>query len=130
VSYDGQATNQRGIHGRFENDVVLRNLPSLKFSPVVIRPIPNVKEFVFAAIVSGEPLVESILAADRQAAAGREFFDDAYYAAFFKDVRPIIERRISEASSAVASVIVAAWTEGGKPALPAKRTLPLVRIRR
>lgn len=130
VSYDGQATNQRGIHSRFENDVVLRNRATLAFSPVKIRPIPNVKDFIFETIVTGEPLVEHILAADRKAAAGREFYDDAYYAAFFRDVRPIIERRISEASSAVASVIVAAWTEAGKPPLPVKRTLPPARIRR
>jgi len=130
VNYDGQATNQRGIHARFENDLVLRNLATLTLSPVVIRPIPDVKDFTFDALISGEPLVETILAADRKATAGREFYDDAYFAAFLAGVRPALERRLSVAASGVASVIVAAWTEGGKPALPASRTQTPARIRR
>lgn len=130
VSYDGQATNQRGIHSRFESDLVLRNLATLKLSPVVIRPIRNVKDFIFDALISGEPLVASILDADRKATAGREFYDDGYFAAFLPGVRPVLERRLSEAASGVASVIVAAWTEAGKPALPATRAQTPARIRR
>jgi hypothetical protein len=67
TSYDGQATNQRGIHSRFENDLVLRNITKLKLSPVVTRPVPNVKDFIFEALISGEALVETILAADSRA---------------------------------------------------------------
>ena len=130
TSYDGQETNQRGIHGRFENDLVLRNLTRLKLSPVVTRPVPNVKDFIFEALISGEALVETILAADKRAIANREFYDDAYYAAFLSGTQPIVERRISEAASGVASVITQAWTDAGKPAIPATRTPAPVRIRR
>ena len=75
-------------------------------------------------------MVQTILDADRAAATGREFYDDAYYAAFFRGTKPIIERRISEAASAVASAIVSAWTEGGKPAMPSGQPAGPVRIRR
>jgi hypothetical protein len=130
ANYDGQATNQRGIHSRFENDLVLRNLSSLTLTPVVLRPVPNVKDFIFEAVISGEGLVQTILDADRRAAEGREFYDDAYYAAFMEGARSIVEHRISDAASGVASVITAAWTEAGKPAIPAARTAEPVRIRR
>jgi hypothetical protein len=130
ISYDGQATNQRGIHARFETDLVLRNLNGLKLSPVVIRPVPNVKEFIFETLISGEVLVETILAADRRAIVNREFYDDEYYASFLKGTQAILERRISEAASGVASVITQAWTDAGKPAIPATRTPQPVRIRR
>ncbi|HXT70641.1 MAG TPA: hypothetical protein VN700_12845 [Vicinamibacterales bacterium] len=130
ASYDGQATNQRGIHARFENDLVLRNVATLKLAPVVIHPVPNVKDFIFDALISGEALVQSILDADKKAIEGREFYDDVYFATFLKGTRAAVERRMSEAASGVASVITAAWTEAGKPALPVKRTAAPVRIRR
>ena len=76
------------------------------------------KAFIFEKVIEGEALAESLLAADRKAAAGREFYDDAYFAAFLKGTQPVLERRLSEAASGVASAIVAAWTEAGKPAMP------------
>ena len=53
ANYDGQMTNQRGIHSRFETDLVLRNVKSLDLTlaPVTIRPIANVRDFVFDALI-------------------------------------------------------------------------------
>jgi hypothetical protein len=130
TSYDGQATNQRGIHGRFENDLVLRSISTLKLAPVVIRPVPSVKDFIFETLISGEALVGTILAADKRAIENREFYDDAYYAAFLSGTQSIVERRISDAASGVASVIAQAWTDAGKPVIPATRKSEPIRIRR
>ena len=49
----------------------------------------------------------------------RGVFDDDY-TQILKVARPLLERRLSESANGVASVIVAAWTEAGKPALPSK----------
>ena len=130
VNYDGQLTNQRGIHARFESELVARNRASLTLAPVTIRPIRNVRDFIFDRLIESEALAGAILAADRAAKAGREAYDDGYFAAFLKDVRPVLERRLSEAASGVASVIVAAWTEAGKPAMPVKIAPALVRVGR
>jgi hypothetical protein len=78
----------------------------------------------------GLSLVGTILAADRAATKGREFYDDAYYAAFLKGSRVVLEHRLSEAASAAACVIVAAWTEAGQPKMPAKVAPTPARIRR
>jgi len=130
ASYDGQATNQRGIHARFEGELVLRNWASFKRAPVTIRPVGNITEFVFDRLVESEALAEPVLAADRAAIAGRELYDDGYFVAFAKGARSIAERRAAEAASSVASVIVAAWNEAGRPALPVKTTPVPARIRR
>ena len=130
ASYDGQATNQRGIHTRFETELVLRNLKALNLTPVAIRPIGNMRDFIFDRLVEDEAMVSTILEADRAATKGREFYDDAYYAAFLRGTKPIVERRVSEAASAVASAIVSAWTEAGKPAMPTGQSSGPVRIRR
>ena len=70
----------------------------------------------------------AVLDADRKATAGREFYDDGYFVPFTNSVRPIIEQRVSEAASGVASAIVSAWIEAGKPVLPVKIVRPPARI--
>ena len=132
ANYDGQLTNQRGIHSRFETEIPLRNRATLSrvLAPVRIHPIPDMKEFVFTRLAENETMVADILDADRRAALGREFYDPSYFAAFFRSTRPVVERRLSDAASAVASAIVAAWTEGGKPPLPLTRATTPARIRR
>jgi alkylated DNA nucleotide flippase Atl1 len=128
VNYDGQLTGQRGIHTRFESDLVLRNLTSLTLGPVAVRPVADVRDLVFERLVEGASLVAPILAADRRATEGRDLYDDGYYAALLSGVRPVLERRLSSASSDVASVVTAAWVEAGRPALPLKRAKAPVRI--
>jgi hypothetical protein len=130
VNYDGQATNQRGIHSRFESELVMRNRATLALSPVVVQPIGNIRDYVFERLIEGEALVQSILAADLAATKGRELYDDGYFEQFLKGARPVLERRLSEAASGVASVIVAAWKAGGSPAMPVKATPQPARIRR
>ena len=132
ANYDGQMTNQRGIHSRFETELPLRNRAVLTgaLTPVRIHPIANMRDFIFETVIANEAMVAGILEADRKAAEGREFYDDGYFAAFFKSTRPVVERRLSDAASAVASAIVSAWTEGGKPPLPLTRASLPARIRR
>jgi hypothetical protein len=118
TSYDGQATNQRGIHSRFETELVLRHKDRLTLTPVVIRPIPDVRSFFFDTLLDDQQYVPTILAADKKATEGREFYDDAYFADFAKNgALTIAEQRFSQSASAVASVWVAAWEKAGKPAV-------------
>lgn len=131
ADYDGQKTNQRGIHSRFETELVLRYQSTLTLAPVAIKPIGDVGDFMFETIVDSQELVAHVLERDRQATAGREFYDDAYYAAFFEGTRSLLEKRLGETSSAVASAIVRAWEQAGKPKLPIEpANRAPVRIRR
>ena len=117
-NHDGDLTNQHGVHARFETALVLRNLPTLTFAPVSTAPIPNMREFIFQTLIDSQALVASLLDADRRAAGGRQVYDDAYFGTFFTGARAVLEQRMSQAASAVASAIVSAWEQGGKPTLP------------
>jgi hypothetical protein len=130
TAYDGQATNQRGIHARFETALVLRVRDTLTWSPVRIRPVPEIKAFVFDRLAESEALVDPILAADRAAAAGRDFYDDQYFEVFANAAKPIAQQRLNDAASSAASVIVAAWIEAGRPVLPLDTAFAPARIRR
>lgn len=131
TNHDGQLTNQRGIHARFETEMILRNQKVLRWAPVKAVAIQgSFKDYVFKTLVDSAALVPEILATDLKAAEGREFYDDAYFAALFKGTRTIAERRLSEAASAVASAAFTAWVEAGKPVLPKDGPRQPARIRR
>ena len=55
---------------------------------------------------------------DLDAIGTRDVYDDAYYAAFFKANRAVLERRLNESIAAVAAMITGAWEAAGRPALP------------
>lgn len=130
LNYDGQATNQRGIHGRFESELFLRFRARMTLTPVVPAPVMHPKDFIFDKLIEGNRMVDAVLAADKAAIAGRELYDDAYFDAFFGKAKPIVERRISEAVGGVAAIIAGAWQTAGKPVLPIDETRTPARIRR
>jgi hypothetical protein len=117
ANYDGQLTNQRGVHARFETELVKRYWARLPQRPVTVAPIPDLETFVFDTLIEGARLTPATLDADRKAAAGKTVYDEAYYARFYEGVRPILEARLTGAANGIASVIVAAWTDAGKPDL-------------
>ena len=81
-------------------------------------------------MIASEALAAGVLEADRKATDGLEFYDDAYFAAFFTGARATLERRLSDSASGVASAIVSAWIAAGRPALPIDKTATPARIRR
>ena len=130
LNYNGQLTGQRGIHARFETDLIARNRSTLQWAPVAIRPFTNARDFAFETVIASEALAAGVLEADRKATDGLEFYDDAYFAAFFTGARATLERRLSDSASGVASAIVSAWIAAGRPALPIDKTATPARIRR
>jgi hypothetical protein len=117
LNYDGQLTNQHGLHSRFESQLFERYRARLRIRPVPIRLAKAPREFVFDTLIVSASLVDPILAADREAIGSGEVYDRAYYDRFFAKTRPTLERRLSEAIAGTAAVIAHAWEEAGKPAL-------------
>lgn len=130
LNYDGQATNQRGIHGRFESELFARFRPRMTIAPPAVAPVMAPKDWIFTKLTEGNRMVNAILAADKAATEGREFYDDAYFDAFFARAKPIVEQRISEAIGGVAAIIAGAWQTAGKPTLPIDEIRTPARIRR
>lgn len=120
VNHDGQLTGQRGVHTRWEALLFERYVRQLKLSPTQIPPVDAPRDFVFAAVLQGTQLAPMVLEADRIAIGTRDVYDDAYYAAFFKAGRAVMERRIDESTAAVAAMINGAWEAAGKPPVPVR----------
>jgi len=113
-NYDGQLTNQRGIHSRFEGEAPRRYWSTLRHTPVQIRAIADIKSFAFETLTSGASLAQRILDADRAAAQGTTNYDDGYYERFFAGIRDVLEQRLNGSADGVASVVANAWEASGK----------------
>jgi len=119
VNYDGRDTGQVGIHSRFETELFDRYRDKLKIAPGPVVPVPDAREYFFANLTDSFSFVDAILASDREAIQGREFYDDQYFAKLYEKSGPIMEKRMSGAITGVASLITQAWVDAGKPALSA-----------
>lgn len=129
LNYNGQLTGQEGIHARFEGELFSRFKDRLAIQPGPLMPLKDLRSFMFQTLRDSFRLADVALKADRAASEGRAEYDDAYYEAFFAGTRDILERRIGESITAVASVIAAAWEEAGRPVVPleVKKTVEKVK---
>jgi hypothetical protein len=117
TNYDGQLTNQTGLHSRFESQLFERYRSRLQLRPVPMHLTKAPRDFVFDTLVVSASLVDPMLAADREAIGSGEVYDRRYYDRFFAKAQPTLERRLSEAIAASAAVITHAWEEAGQPSL-------------
>lgn len=118
LNYDGQLTQQTGIHSRFEAELFERYRARLRIVPKPVMPVVNARDFTFEALLGSFPLVQPILDADKRAVGNRAVYDDGYFAMFFGRVRPTLEQRLADSITGVASMITAAWIEAGRPSIP------------
>ena len=129
-NYDGQLTGQRGIHARFETNLIERFQSRLTLNPPAPKPITNPRDESFRVLIDSYQLVDGILQADKKAVAGKETYDDDYYEKLFAAVKPVIDRRISEAISATASLIMGAWEAAGRPTVKLEDSRPVEKVTR
>lgn len=122
LNHDGQLTGQWGIHSRFESELFDRYRDKLQVNPLPVVQIANVRDYTFDSLVTSFSHVQAILDADKAAVAGRDVYDDAYFAMMFEKVKPILEARLASAITATASAITSAWRQGGSLPLPVEVT--------
>jgi hypothetical protein len=118
VNYDGQLTGQNGLHSRWESELFDRSRSTLRIAPAPAKPVSNPRDLMFDVLLASNRHSASVLEADRKAAAGREFYDDGYFEALGAGTRGVLEQRLNDAITAVASMIVGAWDQAGRPAVP------------
>jgi len=130
VNYDGQLTSQHGLHGRWESELFERNQARVTVAPAAATAATRPRDFMFDVLLASNRLAGGVLEADTQASAGREFYDDQYFAAFGTAQLPVLERRLNQSITAVASVIIGAWEQAGRPTVPVELPRTPRRIRR
>ena len=125
VNYNGQRTNQSGLHGRWESELFDRTRGRLTIAPTAATPVTDPREFMFDVLLASNRLADAVFESDKRAVVGREFYDDGYFAAFEKDQFAAMERRLTDSITAVAAMILGAWDAAGRPALrPSRPPMP------
>jgi hypothetical protein len=128
-NYDGQLTGQTGLHSRFESELFERFETRLNLVPPPVQPVGSVRDFIFDIVLASYQLVPKILAADREAIAGGDTYDDAYFEAFLVKVKPVLEQQLSAAITATAAAITQAWRDAGQPPLQAVMKRPVQKVK-
>jgi hypothetical protein len=118
ANYDGQLTDQQGVHARFETELFERVQPRLRVRPGALIPISSAREFAFTVLTESGRLADAVLTADRNAVRGRDEYDEVYFDRFFANSEALLEARLGQAITGVASLIASAWEAAGRPALP------------
>lgn len=119
ANYNGQLSDQKGIHGRYEAEMIDRYIDPVALKRGRAKRVQDVQATVFAYLYENYTAMVPLLEADRKAftVAGQQY-DDVYYAHLWKDTRAFTTRLLSEASQTLASLIYSAWIDAGKPEIP------------
>ncbi len=120
LNYDGQLTDQKGIHGRYESEMVNRYINqvvnSVKIEPV--EYVSNPLDYIFSYLTVSNTISPVIFSADKLAyEKTASHGSDDYYRLMWFRTEYITVDLISNASGALASLIFSAWIDAGKPDL-------------
>lgn len=120
LNYDGQLSGQKGIHKRYETEMVERYKDEIVNSGLKdsLNIISNPLEFVFNYIIESNSYDPVIFSADNFAYqyTGSRKSEDYYKLLWFK-TKHVTFNRINAASNALSVLYYSAWASAGKPNL-------------
>ena len=120
LNYNGQLTNQKGLHARYEINMVDKYIKDIEASikNVNVAKVDNPFQFIFDYIANSNSVQTVITEADKDASklAGNTNNDEYLRLMWFK-TKYVTELQFNTAVSDLASLIYTAWLEAGKPNL-------------
>jgi hypothetical protein len=120
LNYDGQLTSQKGLHARYEIQMINRYLQELENSFYYQEPnyVSDPRNFIFDYITTANLLSDPLYSADNIAfgQAGTRDSDEYYKILWFR-TQYLTKLMMNNAAHATASMIYSAWLDAGKPGL-------------
>ncbi|MFQ5961620.1 MAG: hypothetical protein ACE5MG_09495 [Candidatus Methylomirabilales bacterium] len=118
---DGQITGNRGIHTRFESELIRRHLSRYRDLGAFTHPAQRTGDpvaFTFDFLIDSYVWVDNLLRADTLARQGVRGYDDAYYAALYVFAGRLAKLSMAQAATDLGSLWYSAWIEAGRPQVP------------
>lgn len=117
VNYNGQLSGQKGIHARYEIEMVNRHLTELDtvYDNCSVKKIENPLKFIFNYIFNANSIEGDIYAADKDIASKHPDFGDEYYRLLWFKTNYITKIQIRSAAEDLAAFYYTAWLNAGKP---------------
>jgi len=130
-NYDGQMTDQRGIHSRWESRIPEKFGSSFKLTARPAEYVEHPVEKAFEMILESFLKVDSVLTLDKQAQQSLPKKDrfvikknknrvvyeytDKYYERYQSLLNRMVERRMNDSARDIADYWLTAWVNAGKP---------------
>lgn len=132
-NYDGQRTNQKGIHSRWESRIPEMFGKNFRFDVAPPVRLGDPLASAFEIVLESHLLADSVLALDLKAREGipeeelmkkverrgrmEVQMSEKYYAQYYELLNGMVERRLAASANKVASYWYTAWVDAGKPDL-------------
>jgi hypothetical protein len=139
-NYNGQLTNQKGIHGLWESRLVEINNEDYDYFVGKAEYIEDIEGFIWKAVRESHYAVDSVLSIELQVT--NDFDADAKYSfeqrgsmtvqvysyefsqEYHRRMNGMVERRLRAAIFAVGSIWYTAWVDAGQPDLSSLQNTP------
>ncbi len=118
--YDGKKPEQKGLHFRWETNLIALNLKPESIKPTSTTKIQAVLPAAFDWCIASNSAVETILAADDRAREIDPGHGYRYFRSLAGDTMSILRSRLTSSAEDLAGVYVLAWEQAGKPKLSDK----------
>ncbi len=113
-NYNGQYTNQTGVHSRYESSLIGDFQSQIIYDGDSLQYIENLSDFVFNMLYENYQYVDSVLYADSVAEAyAGNHNSSTYYNKFWEIAKNFTIGLFQKASYRIACVIYTEWIEAG-----------------
>ena len=118
-NYNGQLSNQTGIHRRFEETMIDMYIGSISLKTSHIKKVADIPSSIFRYLYRNHRYVSLLLQADSLAyeQSGKQY-NEIYYESLWKKTSLFTTQLLQESSKTLARLIYSAWLEAGKPQIP------------
>jgi hypothetical protein len=132
-NYNGQLTNQYGIHGLWESRLIELQAENYNYWIGKAKYLPSVQKETWAAVKASHIALDSVLKFERHVSAQigsaekysyeqrgstlTKVYSRKFCAAYHKSLNGMVERRLRAAIQMVSSVWYTAWVDAGQPDL-------------
>ncbi|KAB2871334.1 MAG: T9SS type A sorting domain-containing protein [Bacteroidales bacterium] len=117
-NYNGQLTDNDGIHSRYESTMVNAHAADFVYSGKEINQIQNVNQYILNYIYHNYQYLDSVINADNYAKSiNSNYYSDAYKNALWEKTGSFTIELFKNASHALSELIYTAWKEAGSPSI-------------
>ncbi len=114
-NYDGQYTNQSGVHARYETQMINLDTANINYTFENAVYVPNINQFVFNFIYKTNSYVDSVLKCDSIAHAMAGSINSTYYQIYWQLAGNFTTMFFNNASHDIANLIYTTWVNSGSP---------------
>ena len=139
-NYNGQLTNQKGIHGLWESRLVKINAENYDYFVGKCQYIPSILDYTWETIKKSHLALDSVFGLEKEVTAffpsdrkysyetkgsiTSQVYSLEFCQEYHKRMNGMVERRLREAIISVGSIWYSAWVDAGQPDLSKLQNIP------